>query len=312
MSRIPAIGSIILCLGLWAGAVPAQAGGFRSPGSAVVAASGGYQLTEAMLGEGILLARILASADLSAGDTAALRNGLIDSFYKTPAKDAKAYADAKKFNHTSSRYSSLRFKYFVWLAQDENNLSEFEKSALGKMVLKYNPIIVNSGGFIITQRDVDWQFEADAFVAQTAGVAPFAPADKERFVKSLPARFASMSASERENLRGSQIRYGNVVMSMEGAPRTRAAIESYIKANVHSPDDVSRVARQVENDSSYQAKYNIASVNEKLGQIRRAQAVNRRLEATGQAVRDTMRSSQLPVYRDPDGSGPCIRNCLAN
>ena len=57
------------------------------------------------------------------------------------------------------------------------------------MVLKYNPVLVNSGGMIVTKTDVDCQFYSDALVAKIAGVAPPTPTEKDRFIRNLPSQF---------------------------------------------------------------------------------------------------------------------------
>jgi hypothetical protein len=254
-----------------------------------------------MLQQALLHAQILASADFSSADTASLRADLITSFQKDPAKEVKEYDALAKFQRSSVLYSTLRYKYWAALAQNPQLLPGFENSEVGRMVLKYNPILVNSDGMIITKRDVDWQFEADTFVAGIAGVAPPTQADKDRFVQSLPARFASMPAAERENLRRSQSRLGSVHLSIDGTIKTKAAVESYIRTNVHSSEDVFRVAREVENDSLYGAKYDVAGKAEKISAIRHAQQVNRQIIGMGNAVRNTLRHSQLPQYKYPGG-----------
>jgi hypothetical protein len=64
------------------------------------------------------------------------------------------------------------------------------------MVLKYNPVLVNSGGIVITKTDVDCQFYSETLVAQAAGVAP--PARE--------SRFGSLLREQQEHLRRAELR----------------------------------------------------------------------------------------------------------
>ena len=315
MSRRTYIGLTILSLSLWVGSLPAQAGAPQpSPGSTIVVTSGEYQLTEQMLEQALFLAQILAGADFSASDTASLRAGLIAEFQKDPAKDVKNYDDLAKFLRNRTSRLGLAIicnRFWFALGQKSEVFDKFKNEAMGKLVLKYNPVLVNSDGMIITMRDVDGQFESNAFVAQIAGVALPTQADKDRFVADLPLRFASMPAEERERLRDAQIRLASVHLTVDNADarETRAIVESDIRGSVHSSEDVARVARQVENDSLYGARYDKLSVTERLNAISRAQRVNSQITTMGRAVRDTMRNSQLSEYRYP--GGPCMRNCVS-
>jgi len=110
-----------------------------------------------------------------------------------------------------------------------------------------------------------------------------------------------MPAEERERLRMSQARLASVHLSIDGTIRTKAAVESYIKTNVHSSEDVFRVARQVETDCQYRAKYDLASKAEKINAIAHAQQVSRQIIGMGNAVRNVMKNSRLPQYRYPGG-----------
>jgi len=227
-------------------------------------------------------------------------------FQKDPAKQAETFDAVAKFlrNRNSRNQMDLavmRYKFWFVLGQKSEVFDAFKNEPWARMVLRYNPILVNSDGMIITQRDVDWQFNSDAFVAGIAGVAPPTQADKDRFVASLPSRFASMPAEERENLRMSQARLASVHLSIDGTIKTKAAVESYIRTNVRSSEDVFRVARQVENDSQYRAKYDLAGRAEKINAIRNAQQVNRQITAINGAVRNVMKNSKLPQYRYPGG-----------
>jgi hypothetical protein len=123
------------------------------------------------------------------------------------------------------------------------------------MVLKYNPVLVNSGGMIVTKNDVDCVFYSDTMVAKAAGVAPPTEADKDRFVRNLPSRFASMPRELKEYLRQAELRLAEFDIVYDGTVKTHAAVLADIRKNVHSSADVPREARQVENDARATGKY---------------------------------------------------------
>ena len=123
----------------------------------------------------------------------------------------------------------------VALIQKLASIQKPDGSFVGqKNWMEDNPVLATSGGMIITQRDVDWQFASDAMVAEIAGVTPPTQADKDIFVRSLPAKFASMPKEQQEYLRTSQVRLADVHMNIDGTIKTRAAFEADIRRNVHS------------------------------------------------------------------------------
>jgi hypothetical protein len=254
MPRIRFAATTILLLGLWAGAVPAQtAGGTPPPGPPFVVASGGYRLTEAMLGDVLRFGQILAAADFSPTDAAALRSDLIAYFQKEPAKQIAAYQSVAQVLRRLGRPSWLTLallRYGQWQSYgDAQRFRRFQSYPFGRMVLKYNPVLVSSGGMVVTGNDVDCLFYSNAMVAKAAGVAGPAPADKNRFVENLPSHFASMPAGLKEDLRQAEIRLARFAMVYDGTVKTRAAVLADIRKNVHASADVWREARQVESDA---------------------------------------------------------------
>jgi len=68
------LGVTILFLSLWPGSLAAQTRtGVPSPGSKVVVRSGGYQLTEGMIQQDLQYGQIVAGADFSPSEVAAIR-----------------------------------------------------------------------------------------------------------------------------------------------------------------------------------------------------------------------------------------------
>jgi hypothetical protein len=141
----------------------------HSESSPVVLEAGGYPLTEEMIQRALQLAQILAGADFSPSDAASLRADLIAYFKKEPATQMKAYEsfakllqkvppssfDGKRDNWVMA---VLRDNVWQWYGQNPQDFREFQSYPFGKMVLKYNPVLVNSGGMIITKTDVESLF----------------------------------------------------------------------------------------------------------------------------------------------------------
>jgi hypothetical protein len=210
-----------------------------------------------MLEEALRFGQILAAADFSPSDTAALRTDLIAHFQKEPAKQMAAYESVAKILQQLSRsgrkpswLTLALIRYRQWQSYgDAQRFREFQSYPFGRMVLKYNPALVSFGGMIVTKNDVDCLFYSDTMVAKAAGVAASTEADNDRFVKNLPSHFASMPTELKEDLRQAEIRLAQLEMVYDGTVKTRAAVLADIRKNVHSSADIWREARQVENDA---------------------------------------------------------------
>ena len=283
----------ILCLCVLSGPPAAQAGAHKpSPASAVIATSGSYQLTDEMIERALRFGQILAGADFSTADAAALRADLIATFEKEPAKQIEAYDSvAKALRKAVGRKPSwldlalVRYKVWQAYAADPQAFLGFQSYPFGKMVLKYNPVLVNSGGMIVTKTDVDCQFYADDLVATVAGVAPPAQADKDQFVRDLPSQFTSLPREQQEYLTRAELRLVDLRMAYDGTVKARAAVVADIKKRVHSAEDVWREARQVENDAQYGSKYHQLYRSEAVAAIGHATRVNAQILSLGTAVR---------------------------
>jgi hypothetical protein len=294
----------ILCLLGLTGPLGAQTDSRQptSPASEIVATAGRYQLTEQMIDRAIRFGEILAGTDFSASDAAALRSQLVAYFQREPAKQMEAYQSvAKALPETPGRKPSwldlalLRYKVWQGYAQSQQDFRNFQSYPFGKMVLKYNPALVNSGGMIITKTDVDCQFYANTLVAKAAGVATPTQTDKDRFVGSLPSQFSSWPREQQENLARAELRLVNLVQVHDGTIKTRAIVDTDIRKNVHSSEDVRRVARQVESDAEYGARYYQLYRAEALNAITNANRVNLDVMGLGRAGRSTTKSGDINV-----------------
>jgi hypothetical protein len=293
MLQINYRGIAILFLCVLSPPLAAQPGAHKpSPESTVVASSGGYQLTEQMIQQALRFGQILAGSDFSPSDATALRGDLIATFQKEPAKQIEAYdAVAKALREVVGRKPSwltlALVRYQVWQGYGDNEeaFRGFQSYPFGKVVLKYNPVLINSGGMIVTKTDVDCQFYADALVAKAAGVAPPTETKKDQFVRDLPSQFDSMPKEQQEYLRRAELRLVNLLMVYNGTANARAAVTADIKKNVHSPEDVWHEARRVESDAQYGSKYHQLYRAGALAALAHANRVNAQILGLGTAVR---------------------------
>ena len=273
MFRMKYVGVTMLCLSFCAASLPAQTRTHMpSRTSPVLAQSGGYQLTEEMIQRVLQFWQILAFNDFSPSEAAAIRADLIANFRKDPASQTQGYQNIVKFlqQEPASALTGKRswlslalLRATVWQAygQQPQAFREFKNHVYGRMVLKYNPVLVNSGGVIVTKADVDCQLYADALVAQAAGVAPplvqetgrpcsvALTAARDQFIRSFPSRFDSLPEEQQRYLKNAEIRVATFDIVYRQTIQTRAVVTADIRRNVHSSADVSREARQVENDS---------------------------------------------------------------
>ena len=84
------------------------------------------------------------------------------------------------------------------VCRNEPTFRDFQNVPFGKMILRYNPVLVNSGRMIVTKTDVDCRFYSDTLVAQAAGVAPPAQAENDQFVRNLSSRFVSLPREQQQ------------------------------------------------------------------------------------------------------------------
>src|SRR5262249_17990541 len=179
MLRMKCLSVTILCLCVCAGSLEAQKAAHNVPSpSAVVAISGSYQLTDEMIRQALRFGEFLADANFSQNDATALRGDLIATFQKEPAKQMESYVtigtslrEAPGLQRNPSWLATAvdRYKAWQWYAENPPGFREFQSYPFGKMVLKYNPVLVNFGGMIVTRVDVECQFYSDALVAKAAG-----------------------------------------------------------------------------------------------------------------------------------------------
>ena len=303
MVRMNYLGVTILCLCALSGWMEAQTVNPKpSSASAIVARSGSYQLTEGMLQQALRFGQILAGADFSPSDAAALRSDLIADFQKEPAKQVAEYESVAKTmprpsvvtgKNTWLDLALLRYRMWQVYAENPDVFRSFQSYPFGRVVLKYNPVLVNSGGMIVTKTDVECQFYADNLVAQAAGVPPPAQTVKDEFIRSLPSRFASLPREQQEYLRRAELRLQGFYTVYVDTINTRAVVAADIRKNVHSSADVWREARQVENDAEYTGKYYQLYRNEAVGAVLNASRVIRQqqdMEVFNHAIQGIMRT----------------------
>jgi len=227
--------------------------------SPVITQSSGYQLTEEMMQRALQLAQIEAGADFSPSDAASLRADLIALFQKEPSKQIEDHRNIEQWlqqaplladgKRTWLSMGLLRDNFWQRLGQDQQAFREFQSYPLGKMVLKYNPVVVNSGGTLITKAHIDSLFFSNALVADAAGLPPPARAEKDQLIRTLPSQFGSMPKWQQAFFRRADERMTMFATIYSQTRSTRANMIRDIRSNVHSSQDVPNEARRVENES---------------------------------------------------------------
>jgi hypothetical protein len=206
---------------------------------------------------------------------------------------AKALPDTPGRKPTWLDLAVLRYKVWQGFAENQGAFREFQNAPFGKMVLKYNPVLVNAGGIIVTKTDIECQFEADALVAKIAAVEAPAPSDKEQLMPNLAGQFGSMAREQQEYLRRAELRLVNFHLVYDGTIKTRATIAADIRKSVHSSGDVPREALQVENDAEYGSRYYQLYRAEALAAIGNATRVNSDIVGLGRAGRSNTKSGDI-------------------
>jgi len=125
----------------------------------VVATSGSHQLTEGMLEDAIYFGQFLGGRRFTTPDAAAMREGLISTFRVQPAKEVAGYQALAQFvpalRNDRSSLVIAKAREATWAAFGKNpgGFSEFQNDPAGKIILKYNPVVVSAGDVIITRAE---------------------------------------------------------------------------------------------------------------------------------------------------------------
>jgi hypothetical protein len=112
-------------------------------------------------------------------------------------------------------------------------------------------------------------------------------------MQSLPSQFASMPSEQREYLRRAELRLASFRTVYDGTIRTRAAVISDIRKNVHSSADVGREARRIENDAEHDGKYWQSYLKEALVAGANASRVNGDIVWQGSASESMSRTQTI-------------------
>lgn len=228
----------------------------------VVATSGNHQLTEGMLEQAIYFGQFLVGQRFSPPDIATMRAGLISTFRSEPAREAAGYqalaqiVPVLRSTRSSLEIAKVREAAWAAFAKDPAGFRRFQSDPAGKIILKYNSVIVNADGMIITRLNVDSLFASNVLVAKIAGVSPPTQSEIDECVRVLPARFASLSRDQKEFFRQSESRLARF-QEMYASGFIGPSVVSEIKKTVHSPKDVPDRARAMENTAfKYEAAVN--------------------------------------------------------
>jgi hypothetical protein len=235
--------------------------------NSVIAASGKYQLTEGMVEQAIYFGQFLAGQRFSAPDIAAMREGLIGTFRRQAAKEMAGYQALAQIvpvlRSTQNTLAIAKVREAAWaaFAKDPAGFREFQNDPAGKVILKYNPVIVNARDMIVTRLNVDCLFASNALVAKIAGVAPPPQSEKDECLRVLPSKFSSLTNEQQEFFRQAETRLARF-QEMYASGFIGPSVVAEIKKTVHSPKDVPDRARAIENTAfKYEAAVNRITAN---------------------------------------------------
>jgi hypothetical protein len=228
----------------------------------VIATSGTHQLTDGMLDEAIDFGQFLVGRQFSATDAATMREGLISTFRMQPDKEVAGYQALAQFvpalRSTRSSLAVAKAREGAWaaFAKDPTGYRAFQNDPAGQILLRYNPVIVNAGGMIITRLSVESLFASNALVAKIAGLAPPSQTDIDECLRLLPSQFASLTKEQQEFFRQAESRLARF-QEMYASHFIGPSVVSEIKKTVRSPKEVPDRARALENTAfKYEAAVN--------------------------------------------------------
>jgi hypothetical protein len=233
----------------------------------VVATSASHQLTEGMLEDAIYFGQFLAGQRFSPSDIAAMREGLISSFHKQPAKEVTGYRALAQFvpalRRARSSLAVAKAREAAWaaFAKDAAGFREFQNDPAGKIILKYNPVVVHAEGVIITRLSVESLFASNALVAKIAGVAPPSQSEIDECLRLMPSQYGSLTKEQQEFFRQAESRLARF-QQMYASRFIGPSVVSEVKKTVHSSKEVPDRARALENTAfKYEAAVNRITSN---------------------------------------------------
>jgi hypothetical protein len=233
----------------------------------VVATSGSHQLTEGMLEDAIYFGQFLSGRRFTIPDAVAMREGLISTFRMQAAKEVAGYQALAQFvpalRNARSSLVVAKAREATWAAfgKSPGGFGEFQNDPAGKIILKYNPVVVSTGDVIITRLSVESLFASNALVAKIAGVAPPSQSEIDECLGLLPAQFASLTKEQQEFFRQAESRLARF-QEMHASHFIGPSVVAEIKKTVRSPKDVPDRARALENTAfKYEAAVNRIASN---------------------------------------------------
>jgi hypothetical protein len=258
LQHLPCLLTLLLCTGICA--ADARAGAPEPSTETVVARAGGNVLYQGNIDDMIQFADILAGAEMSGADASALRAELIVVFNRDPDRSDALYGYVVPLLKTAlgraspwPQLADIRQGQYVLSLRSPDLLDRI--ALFGRIVQKYNPVLVQTRDWIIGRTDLESQFHSDDLVATIAGVAPLTQAEKDGYLRELPARFATLSPDEQAQLGEAEPRAASFDYIYHAAIGARNDLIKDIRSHVHSRDDVAQEARRVETECRPKGPY---------------------------------------------------------
>jgi hypothetical protein len=211
--------------------------------------AGQYAYTQESLDDVIDIDAGVLASPLSADEQTQIRSIVLDEFRSDPARIAKLLpqshrvADVFRGGPAMDRafMRELDWELSIKLAPKDPYTARW--LALAE---RHAPLIARSDSFVVTPRAIAAFFSSSDCVAALAGQPRSTPESRAAYIRSLPAAFPRMTLVEQEHLAHAERRW-LATQFLYGYTDLRATAIKDIKQNVHSPADVPREARSLEN-----------------------------------------------------------------
>lgn len=251
--RYHSIVAIAGCMALGFSGIPflgPQLAYAQATGTQIAAQSGQYVLTAQDLQDILFADGCVLQTPLNAAEQEEARENILGQFRKNPeavSKGMEVTRKAVEILRHGSLLNRTALSTVLWSGWQSAASSDPAAARWVAMVKRHNPPIVAADGLVVTKLQLDGMFVANDWVAQTAGLPTSTLESRAAYIRALPAKFASMSRAEKEELALADRRW-LVLNSFLNYSDLRASAANSVHRNVHGPGDISSEARSLEND----------------------------------------------------------------
>ncbi len=119
------------------------------------------------------------------------------------------------------------------------------------MVYQYNPVMAADEqlGLVVTRAACDALFDSNGFVIHAAGLSPIDKKQREVFIAELADSYGDFTDKQKKMLSDAEVNWAQLIFMWQNWDSSRRAERMRMAGvgSAKSPDDVPRVARNLEN-----------------------------------------------------------------